>query len=72
MCACRIENESNIYILTQFTFYQFTLSQIIYKLQMYNNITYPTVVIVMKAHQIPSHEPAKKDGGNSLGFRFWS
>ena len=30
---------------------------------------YPTVVMVMNAHQNPSHDPSKNEWGNSDGFR---
>ena len=30
---------------------------------------YPTVVMETKAHQNPSHEPLKKEQGNSFGFQ---
>ena len=30
---------------------------------------YPTVVMETKAHQNPSHEPLKKELGNSFGFQ---
>lgn len=32
------------------------------------NITYPTVVIVTKAHQKPCQEPLMNEGGKSTGF----
>ena len=37
-----------------------------------SQFTYPTVVIVTNAHQIPSQAPVKKVGGNSAEFCFLS